>query len=187
MYNAWQGPFPMNFIEFRTYIETPVYGLDDYNATYFLRQLFFPSEYVQVELGENIISESINNTYYLYENAQSDGKLVSIFNQLVERSIDTEKFCVFVNFPEYDQSYWKIPHPYNFQSFHLKTLQCIVKQLNISEQWSDKSIYINHIKEIYNENIELFNKEVIKKCGILIGYRYRSNDNIYSKISNKFF
>ncbi|UJR11896.1 hypothetical protein I4U23_016074 [Adineta vaga] len=190
IYNAWQGPFPMNFTEFRTYIETPINSLDDYGAMDFLRQLFFPSEYVQIELGENLIDESMKNTFHLYENDQSEGQLISVFNQIVEPSMNTKSFNVLVKFSAYDQPYWKIHYPYKFQSFHLNTLQCIVQQLNISsiqyEQWSDKSLYINHIEQIYNENIEIFNKKVIRKCGILIGYRYRpANEKIFRINTNK--
>ena len=63
----------------------------------------------------------------------------------------------------------------------MKTLKCIIQQLNIDEhQWP-----IELIEQIYNENIEIFNKKVIKKCGIIIGYRYRPYETVFRINSNK--
>ncbi|CAF4047812.1 unnamed protein product, partial [Adineta steineri] len=92
-------------------------------------------------------------------------------------TIDTQDITVFVKFAVNDPFYWQIRYPYDFQSFTISTLECIVKQLtNSSTEYihkSDKPIYSNQIEQIYNENPEVFNKKVIKKCGIMIGYRYR--------------
>lgn len=42
--------------------------------------------------------------------------------------------------------------------------------------WLEKSIYMEKIEQIYDRNPRVFNRMVIKKCGILIGYLYRTTN-----------
>jgi len=167
----------MSLNQFRNHLEMN-YNPIDYKS------FFFQSEYIQIELGKNVINQSTKNTLRVFYGHHSYGKLLYTFNRVQEPTIDTQDMTLFVKFASHEQSYSQKRYSYHFQSFNINTLRCIVEQLAISStefmRWPEKSIYIERIEQIYNKNPEVFNRKVIRKCGILIGYLYRPrNEYVY--------
>jgi hypothetical protein len=183
VYNAWKGPFPMNLEQFRNHLETN-YHLFGYKSLFSSRWFLFQPDYVQIELGKNTIDQSAANALRVFYGHYSYGKLLYIFHRIIEPTIDTSHMTVYVKFSAYEQSYSKIRYSYHFQSFSITTLRCIVEQLAISStefiRWYEKSIYIEKIEQMYDQNPIVFNMKVITKCGIIIGYLYQpTNEYVF--------
>jgi hypothetical protein len=126
----------------------------------------------------------MKNTLRVFYGHHSYGKLLYTFNLVQEPTIDTQDKTLFVKFASDEQSHSQKRYSYRFQSFSINTLRCIVEQLTISStefmRWPEKSIYIEKIEQIYNKNPGVFNRRVIRKCGILIGYLYQPrNEYVY--------
>ncbi|CAF2057228.1 unnamed protein product [Rotaria magnacalcarata] len=176
VYNSWKGPFPMNLNQFRNHLITN-YNSFGYNSLFSFRWLYFQPDYLQIELDENVIDETVINTPRMFYGHYSHGVLLYLFNQVLSPTIDGSQMALYIKFASYEQSYSQIRYPYNFQSFNMNTLRCIARQLNIPSRefsrWSEESKHIQNIEEIYNKNPKVFNKKVIKKCGIIIGYLYK--------------
>ncbi|CAF3331790.1 unnamed protein product [Rotaria socialis] len=182
VYNAWKGPFPMKLNQFRNHLETS-YKLFGYQAFLSSRFFFTDPEYVQIELGRNAIDQNIKNTIRVFNGHYSDGKLQYTLNRVLEGTIDKSNMVLYIRFAPPEHFYSEIRYPYDFQSFSTNTLRCIIQQLNVSSsefmQWSEKSMYIKNIENIYNQNPKEFNRKVIIKCGILIGYLYRPTNEYF--------
>ena len=176
VYNAWNGPFPMNLNRFRHYLDT-YYNPIDYHSYFPFHRYFLYREYIQVELGENVIDQNASNILRVFHGHHAYGKLLYTFHPIRESTFDTSEMSLFVKFAGDDQSDSQRRYTYHFQSFSTKTLRCIVEQLTIPSEeymyWPEKSLYIKKIEQIYNRNSKVFNRRVIRKCGILIGYLYR--------------
>jgi hypothetical protein len=191
VYNAWKGPFSINQNEFRNRLEMNS-NLIDLKSFFPFDWGFFYSEYIQIELGENIIDQSKKNTLRVFYGHYSHGKLLYTYNRVQKLSIDKPKMTLYVKFASQDQSYSQKRYLYRFQSFSTHTLKCILEQLSISSReylhWPEKSMYIKKIEEIYDKNPILFNKKVIKTCGILIGYLYRPrNEYVFPGDSYEYY
>ncbi|CAF3796000.1 unnamed protein product [Rotaria sordida] len=183
VYNAWEGPFPMDLYQFRNHLNMN-YNLFGFKSFFSFRWFLFQPEYIQIELGKNVIDQSIENTFRVFYGHYSYEKLLYTFNRVVEPMIDTSHMPLFIKFYAYKQSYPQIHYPYRFQSLNINTLRCIGKQLGISSRefihWSEKSICSEKIEQIYKQNPSVFNIKAISKCGIVIGYLYRpTNEFIY--------
>jgi hypothetical protein len=190
VYNASKGPFPMNLAQFRDHLKTN-FNLFGYKSFFSFRWFLLQAEYVQIELGQNAIDQSTTNAFRIFYGHYSYGKLLHTFSRVLEPTIDTPYMTLYVKFASHDQSYSKIRYPYRFQSFSINTLRCIVEQLTISStefmRWPEKSIYIEKIEQMYNQNPIVFNKKVITKCGILIGYLYQpTNEYVFPGYSYEY-
>ncbi|CAF3731146.1 unnamed protein product [Rotaria socialis] len=174
VYNALEGPFPMNLNKFRNHLQFS-YNLFGYQPFFTSRLFVFEPEYIQIELGRNAIDESIENRYRVFYDDYSHGKLLYTFNRVLEPTTDTPHMTLFIKFASSEQSYSQIRYPYHFESFTTNT-------------WLEKSIYIETIEQIYNRNSTEFNRKVIIKCGILIGYLYRPTDkDVFQTYSNQLY
>ncbi|CAF1049241.1 unnamed protein product [Rotaria sordida] len=155
VYNAWEGPFPMDLYQFRNHLNMN-YNLFGFKSFFSFRWFLFQPEYIQIELGKNVIDQSIENTFRVFYGHYSYGKLLYTFNRVVEPMIDTSHMPLFIKFYAYKQSYPQIHYPYRFQSLNINTLRCIGKQLGISSRefihWSEKSICSEKIEQIYKQN-----------------------------------
>ncbi|CAF3776171.1 unnamed protein product [Rotaria socialis] len=164
VYNAWKGPFPMNLNQFRNHLKTN-YNLFGYNSLFSFRWLYFQPDYLQIELDENVIDETVANTPRMFYGHYSHGVLLYLFNQVLPPAIDRSQMALYIKFASYEQSYSQIRYPYNFQSFNMNTLRCIARQLNIPSsefsRWSEESKHIQNIEEIYNKNPKVFNKKYL--------------------------
>ncbi|CAF0960035.1 unnamed protein product [Rotaria sordida] len=133
VYNAWEGPFPMDLYQFRNHLNMN-YNLFGFKSFFSFRWFLFQPEYIQIELGKNVIDQSIENTFRVFYGHYSYEKLLYTFNRVVEPMIDTSHMPLFIKFYAYKQSYPQIHYPYRFQSLNINTLRCIGKQLGISSR-----------------------------------------------------
>ena len=143
-------------------------------------------------MGENAINKSTEHAIQMVQDNYWYGKSLYTFNQVIEPTIDTPDTVLYIKFPVDEQTYYQIRYPYQFESFHLDTLQCIVEQLNISpgvfSLWFEKSMHIKNIEQIYDQNTTIFNEKVIKTCGILIGYFFRpKNEYPYLRDEQEYY
>ncbi|CAF1523742.1 unnamed protein product [Adineta steineri] len=188
IYNSLKGPFPMNLKQFHDHLETN-YNLFGYKSLFSFHWFRFQLDYIQLDLGENKIDENNKNSLRVFYGHHSHGQLLYKFHHVIEPSIDTSSMQLYIKFNAYEQSDLGKVYSYDFQSFSIKTLRCIVRELTISPtvymKWFEKSLYVEKIKEMYNEKAIFFNKNVISKCGILIGYLYQPR-NEYVCLSNSF-
>ncbi|CAF1425063.1 unnamed protein product, partial [Adineta steineri] len=178
----------MNLKQFHDHLETN-YNLFGYKSLFSFNWFRFQPDYIQLELGENKIDENNKNSLRVFYGHYSHGQLLYKFHHVIKPSIDTSSTQLYIKFNAYEQSDLGKVYPYDFQSFSIKTLRCIVRELTISPtvymKWFEKSLYVEKIKEMYNEKAIFFNKNVISKCGILIGYLYQPR-NEYVCLSNSF-
>jgi hypothetical protein len=166
VYNTIFGPFHFNQEQFVEYINK--YDKD---------QSFLPRlwhiEYVQVELNENNIQNPLStyDTIRQYSDPETRRNHIATYKRIQRPSI-------YVKLPTHSQNHFHKHHSIHFQSYSIRTLQCIVKNLPFSSTytsrtWIEKSDYVEYINKEYAKNATEFNKAVLTKCGILIGYLYR--------------
>ncbi|CAF4168797.1 unnamed protein product, partial [Adineta steineri] len=166
VYNATFGPFHFNQKQFVEYV-------DQYqNDQSFLPQ-FGRIEYIQVELNEDNIQNSINkyDTIRRYSNPRTRDNHIATYKRITHPSI-------YVKLPTSSQKRFHVHHPIHFQSYSIQTLQCIIRNLPFNSAytyrtWTEKSEYIQYINKEYEKNSTEFNKAVLTKCGVLIGFLYR--------------
>lgn len=192
VYNALVGPFHLTIEEFTKY-------LDDHNGLNFDEHpskhswFSFYREYLQIELGINQIEQETKHILSVFSYDPPFRPLMYTFNKVKERDIviNLHPDKLYVKLPSIEKSHFHSYHPYHFQSFKTKTLQCIVQQLDISpneySQWIEKSMYIKKIEQIYAQNATAFNMKVIAQCGILLGYLYRPKKELAYATNSKFF
>ncbi|CAF1147269.1 unnamed protein product [Adineta steineri] len=166
VYNTIYGPFHFNQKQFVEYIKQYK------NDRSFLSQ-FGRIEYIQVELNEDNIQSSINkyDTIRRYSNPRTRENHIATYKRITHPAI-------YVKLPTSSQNYFHIHHPIHLESYSIETLQCIVRNLPLNsaytyQTWTEKSEYIQYINEQYAKNSTEFNKAVLTKCGVLIGYLYR--------------
>ncbi|CAF0838252.1 unnamed protein product [Adineta steineri] len=166
IYNATFGPFHFNQKQFVEYVNQYK------NDQSFLPQ-FGRIEYIQVELNEDNIQNSIGkyDTIRRYSNPRTRDNHIATYKKITHPSI-------YVKLPTNSQKRFHLHHPIHFQSYSIQTLQCIVRNLPFNSAytyrtWTEKSEYIQYINEEYAKNSTEFNKAVLTKCGVLIGFLYR--------------
>ncbi|CAF4141615.1 unnamed protein product, partial [Rotaria sp. Silwood2] len=180
LYNAWKGPFPMNLNQFQNHL---------HGSYYIFSSLLFQPEFIQIEVGEDNIDLSDQNSLKVLHGYFSYGPLLSTYHPIEISTSYTREKALYVKLAADHRSCSQERYPYHFESFSFATLRCIVKQLAIStsefSSHSDKSVYIKKIEGIYNRNPRVFNQQVITKCGILVGYlkKYES-DFVFKSHSN---
>lgn len=183
VYNAWRGPFPMNMDQFRNHLEMN-YNSFGYRSFFSFRWLFFQHEFIQVEFGRSVIDSSAENSFQNSYRQAIYGRVTYTYNRVIEPTIATRYTRLYLKFGSYERSKYQIRHPYQFQSFSINTLQCIVKRLGVLPteflNWHDKSMYITRIEDIYNPSPQVLNMALMSKCGIAIGYFYKPrNENFF--------
>ena len=192
VYNALYGPFHFTLEQFTTHLR--MYNelvVDGYKSesSWFL----FHREYLQVELGENQIEQDAKHILRILSDDPPNGRLLYAFNRVKEWNIvkNLRPNRVYVKFAVANQNHLHSRLPYSFRSFTVRTLRCIVRQLDVSPNeymhWIEKSMFITTIEQIYAQNATTFNMKVIIKCGILIGYLYRAERELaYTAHSDSF-
>ncbi|CAF3112485.1 unnamed protein product [Rotaria sp. Silwood2] len=189
IYNAWLGPFHINLDQIATQFKTHTELRYDARSVLY-RWFSLDHEYLQIELGEDMIDQDMTKTFRVFNGKRSYEKLLYAFNRVRESTIDQYDYKFYVELPSNEQSYIHRRLSYNFRAFHNRTLRCIIRQLDISPmeylKRNEKSMYIQAIEQIYDRNVTLFNIKVIIKCGILLGYLYEPNDKtVYLWDSNE--
>ncbi|CAF1494059.1 unnamed protein product [Didymodactylos carnosus] len=171
VYNYLFGPFHMNIEQFQEYLK--LYKTRNYSWTYSL----FREDLIQIELGENQLENRNYREQYYFN------KLISSYKMVKQIKIKSTLYPnnLYVRLPAKHNFYFNKKIPYKFHKFSIKTLRCIVKNLNSYEyqSWLEKSDYIKFINEKYLNNSFEFNELVITKCGIYIGYLYSSSSYTY--------
>lgn len=191
LYNSWNGPFSKNREEFRNHLETN-YNLFGYEYLLSFRWLFFEHEYIQIELGEDTIDQNPENSLKMFYANKIDGRLSHRLNRILEPAVNNSNMTVFIKTAVYKLFYFPFCYSYCFESFNINTLQCIAKQLDILPaeflRWHEKSMYVEKIKLIYNQNPKVFNDKLILKCGILVGYLQKPKYNsIFHASGNEYY
>jgi hypothetical protein len=137
-------------------------------------------EYLQVELGEDQIEQGNADLLRIYADDQNMHKnSLATFKRIKEASIVDvlRPNRLYVKLPTSMQSHFKTRLPFKFWMFSIRTLRCIVRQLNVTpleySAWLEKSNYVTFIEAKYKTDVVQFNKAVLTKCGVLIGYLYR--------------
>ena len=159
VYNSFFGPFDYNLEEFTQLTRT-----FDTNQSWFKT-----IEYIQVELGEDNIQNQVDTSRIIrkYSDRFTRRHHIATYKQVLKPNI-------YVKLPSRSQTNFHARHPFRFSSFSIRTLRCIVKQLQShSPDWIEKSEYLKYINEQYAANSTRFNVLVLSKCGILVGYLYR--------------
>ncbi|CAF3845012.1 unnamed protein product [Adineta steineri] len=180
----------MNLKQFHDHLATN-YNLFGYKSLFSFHWFRFQPDYIQLESGQDPIDESSKNSFRTFYGHHSHGQLLYKFHHVTKPTINTSSMILFIKFNAYEQSNFGKLYPYDFQSFSIKILRCIVREFHDSPteyiNWFEKSLYVEKIKEMYNENPTFFNKVVISKCGILIGYLYQpTNEYVFSSYSSKY-
>jgi hypothetical protein len=191
VYNALAGPFHLTLDQFSI-------RLDEYNQLNFDEDpsrsswFLFHHEYLQIELSENQIEQEEENILNIFSDDSPNGRLLYTLNRVKELNIviNLHPNKLYVKLPSADKGHFHSQHPYRFRSFTIRTLRCIVRQLDISPneymKWIEKSMYIKTIEQIYAQNATAFNIKVITQCGILLGYLYRPQGEIANAINSKY-
>lgn len=165
LYNSWYGPFPMNLKQFREHVTTNHWAF---------KSILFQPEYLQVELGVGTIELKSVKSYSSYSDNPTQGILLDIFNDITEPMAYKNRMKVYARLPEMGNPYSRQRHAFHFQSFSIQTLRCILKQMNFSPKeflnWPEKSNYVKKIEQIYDQSYRLYNENIVRKCGILLGY-----------------
>jgi hypothetical protein len=173
VYNTIFGPFHFNEEQFVEYVNKYKYEEDQS----FLSRLW-KIEYIQVELNENNIQNPVSkyDTIRKFSDPRTRRDHIATYKRI-------KRPAIYVKLPTHSQKHFHAHHQIRFQSYSIRTLQCIIKNLPSSstatyQTWIEKSDYIQFINKEYTKNSTEFNKAVLTKCGILIGYLYRP---IYEK------
>ncbi|CAF0912905.1 unnamed protein product [Adineta steineri] len=166
VYNAIFGPFHFNQKQFVEYV-------NQYKNDQSYLPQFGRIEYIQVELNEDNIQNSISkyDTIRRYSNPRTRDNHIATYKKITHPSI-------YVKLPTTSQKRFHLHHPIHFQLYSIQTLQCIVRNLPFNSAytyrtWTEKSEYIQYINKEYEKNSTEFNKAVLTKCGVLIGFLYR--------------
>ncbi|CAF1512092.1 unnamed protein product [Rotaria sordida] len=166
IYNTIFGPFHFKLGDFVGHVST-------YNKNYSYMSWFWQKEYVQVELGENNILNPPSKysviRQYRHDFSQRDS--IATYKQIKNPRM-------YVKLPTSIITQYHARLPFQFSLFSIGTLQCIVRNLplnsaNTYKGWIEKSFYVQYINDQYTKNATEFNKAVLTKCGILLGYMYR--------------
>ncbi|CAF0843202.1 unnamed protein product [Adineta steineri] len=167
VYNAVYGPLRFNQKQSVEYVSR--YKNDQSFLSRFER-----SEYIQVELNKDNIQNSTStyDTIGRFSNPLTRDNHIATYKKIKHPSI-------YVKLPASSQKYFRVHHPVHFQLYLIQKLQCIVRNLPLNSPytyrtWTEKSEYIQYINKEYAKNSTQFNKAVLTKCGVLIGYLYRS-------------
>jgi len=168
VYNSFFGPFHQNLDEFIEHID------DFENGQSWFKRI----EYIQLELGENNIQNPMNS----YDNIKRYSDPFTRRNHIATYK-KVKNTYIYVKLPARTQTNFHAHLPFHFSSYSIRTLKCIVKNLQSNPETTskilvEKSEYVKYINEEYAKNSTLFNMLVLTKCGILIGYLYRP---IYEK------
>lgn len=163
VFNSLFGPFHLNANEFVQHVKQFDKG----------QSWFYRIEYVQIEIGENNIQnpENSQSTIRKYSDPYTRRHHIATYKKMKQPNI-------YVKLPTTSQTNFHAQHRFHFPSYSIKTLKCIVKYLeqnsHIENQFFvEKSEYIKFINSEYAKNSSQFNKLILTKCGILIGYLYR--------------
>jgi hypothetical protein len=163
IYNLLFGPFHQNLEEFIEHIKNFENG----------QSWFKRIEYIQIELGENNIQNPISK----YDSIKKYSDPITRQNHIATYK-KVKKPNIYVKLPTRTQKNFHAHQPFHFSSYSIRTLQCIVRNLQSNSEityqtWIEKSEYVKYIDKEYAKNSTLFNMLVLTKCGILIGYLYR--------------
>ncbi len=181
-YNILKGPFHMDLNQFTTHLISFNQHAND-GSFLQIRSWPFQQEYFEIELGEDQIEQESAHilresaSYYSYFRPSYTMKAVQ--NDEIYQALYPDR--LYVTLAARGQNHFHSRLPYRFHLFTIKTLRCIVRQLDVKPtsyiKWHDKATFVERIEEIYGRNSTAFNMKVITKCGILIGYLYRPQDS----------
>uniref|UniRef100_A0AC34F5E1 RING-type domain-containing protein n=1 Tax=Panagrolaimus sp. ES5 TaxID=591445 RepID=A0AC34F5E1_9BILA len=161
--NAAFGPY-----HFKT---LPEFNLHVQNFQRGTLSWLFRVDYIQVEVGENNIHNPVNKKEEIrrFSNQFSRDRHISTYKKLKEPKI-------FINLPSRDTIQFSSKFPFDFSKFSKETLNCIINILSTKSDSDSSNVLkiseVEYINDQYAKNIKFFNKVVITKCGILIGYLY---------------
>ncbi|CAF2112838.1 unnamed protein product [Rotaria magnacalcarata] len=171
IYNSIFGPFHFNLIDFAQHVNT-------YQNNYSYLSFLGRKEYIQLELGENMFLDPISKYTIIkqYFDRITRNYHIATYKRLRKPSI-------YVKLPTASQSRYHTRLPFHFKSYTIPTLQCIVRNLpsnsaDTYRTWVEKFEYVRYIDDQYTKNSTEFNKAVLTKCGVLIGYLYRPKGEI---------
>ncbi|CAF3698989.1 unnamed protein product [Rotaria sordida] len=171
VYNTIFGPFYFNQEQFVEYVNR-------YEKDQSILSQFWKIEYIQVELNENNIQNPLSkyDTIRRFSNPRTRLNHIATYKRIKHPAI-------YVKLPTHSRTQFHARHRFHFQSYSIRTLQCIVRNLPLGSidtyrTWIEKSEYVQHINKEYAKNSTEFNKAVLTKCGILIGYLYRPIKNL---------
>lgn len=164
LYNEFSGPFHVNHEALEGHVT-------NYNKHSWCQ---FRREYFQVELGGDNIRNPASSaeTIRVVSDPETRRNHIATFEKVYRLSI-------YVKLPTRSMEYFHRRFPFDFRLFNLSTLKCVAKRLisdsnNTHAQWLDKSDYVSFIDGEYARNSTRFNSLVLSKCGVLVGYLYRS-------------
>ncbi|CAF1299241.1 unnamed protein product [Rotaria magnacalcarata] len=179
IYNSIFGPFHFNLIDFAQHVNT-------YQNNYSYLSFLGRKEYIQLELGENMFLDPISKYTIIkqYFDRITRNYHIATYKRLRKPSI-------YVKLPTASQSRYHTRLPFHFKSYTIPTLQCIVRNLpsnsaDTYRTWVEKFEYVRYIDDQYTKNSTEFNKAVLTKCGVLIGYLYRPKGEIVFTASNQY-
>lgn len=165
IYNSTFGPFHVNLNDF-------IHHVNAFQKNFSYTSFLGRKEYFQVELGENNVLNSLDkySTIRQYFDPVTRRYHIATYKRIKNPSI-------YVKLPTPSQSRYHIHFPFHFMSYSISTLRCIVKNLpsnsrDTYQTWFEKSEYVRYIEDQYRRNSTDFNKAVLTKCGILIGYLF---------------
>ncbi|CAF3564289.1 unnamed protein product [Rotaria sp. Silwood1] len=171
VYNTILGPFYYNQEQFIEYVNR-------YQQDQSFLSRFWKIEYIQVELNENNVQNPLStyDTIRQFSDPRTRRNHIATYKRI-------KRPAIYVKLPTHSRKQFHARHRFHFKSYSIRTLQCIIRNLpssstDIYRTWIEKSDYIQHINTEYTKNSTEFNKAVLTKCGILIGYLYRP---IYEK------
>ena len=185
IYNNIAGPFHLNQTQFVTQLQTYNQNL---SPSSLLRWVLLRKEYLQIEIGENLLER---NPLNLKRNIQKtlntmELMLVATMHQVEEptiaRSVLPDR--LFITLPSVTNSYSRDRHSYDFEAFTIDALGCALRHLGVRPSdfitGTDKMIYARAIERRYKKNATYFNMVVAPTCGMLTGYLYRARvDSVY--------
>ncbi|CAF3193209.1 unnamed protein product [Rotaria sp. Silwood2] len=112
-YNAWKGPFHMNLDEFTRQLKS--YTELEYDTRSIFSCWFsFRHEYVQLELGEDMIEQNILKALQMFNSKHSYEKLLYTLNHVKESITDGGYYKYYVKLPSNEQFHIHRRLSYNF-------------------------------------------------------------------------
>ncbi|CAF1228873.1 unnamed protein product [Rotaria sordida] len=165
VFNSIFGPFHLNLEQF-------IQHVNNFKSQQSSSR-FWKIEYIQVELNENNIQQSFNTYDIIRQYSDPVTRQYSIATYKKVQYPD-----IYVKLPTSTQEYFHAQFPFRFHLYSIRTLKCIVKNLPSDSEmthrsWVEKIDYVKYIKKQYDKNSTQFNRAILTKCGILIGYLYR--------------
>jgi hypothetical protein len=179
--NTYLGPFHIRADEFielaQAFNESRTSFL--YTSWNEFRHFIYHKIYLQVELGQENIEYKPDYPPRVYEDAEKRKGLIATFHHVLHLNAVTlfHPNRVFIKMPAYP-----IKLPFQFSAFSIKTLRCVVRELNVAPvtyiSWPDKQDYVSYIRNRYENNYAHFNEVALVRCGIFVGFFIRPKTHI---------